>query len=69
VKVVADVSIGLAWPLIVTSEPEARVGRDGDEVLPRAGDRRQLSLSGVAGYVICAPPSGERRVVLEPSSS
>ena len=62
-NVVADVSIGLACPLIVISEP--RVGSVATETryfrAPATG--AQLSLSGVAGYVICAPPTGERRVV------
>ena len=62
-NVVAEVSIGLACPLIVISEP--RLGSVATETryfrAPATG--AQLSLSGVAGYVICAPPTGERRVV------
>jgi hypothetical protein len=65
VNVVADVSTGLACPLIEISEP--RLGSVPTETryfrAPATG--AQLSFSGVAGYVIFAPPSGERRVVLD----
>ena len=63
--VVADVLTGLACPLSVISDP--RLGSVATETryfrAPATG--AQLSRSGVAGYVICAPPSGERRVVLD----
>jgi hypothetical protein len=65
VNVVADVSIGFAGPLIGMSDP--RFGSVASETryfrAPATG--AHVSLNGVDGYLICAPPTGETSVVLE----